>query len=621
MPERGKWKITRRDFLNGVALSVASGLTPRELFAADAPYPPALTGLRGNHPGSFEAAHQLAWQGIKPPIPDEQTDGTYDLVIVGGGLSGLAAAFLYQQRRGGRVLVIENHDDFGGHARRNEFTVDGERLIGYGGSQSIDTPSSYSKAASQILDDIGIRTDPFYEYFDEDYFERLGMMPAIYFDKNVYGRDKTVLNAMGDFRGSPDPDKVDTAIDAYPISEEAKRAFRQLLRYDANPFVKLSHAERLERLRGMSYSVYLRDVLGVPDEVIGLLRDDIKVIWGVGWDALSALEAWRWGKPGTRGIEIDGEYTYTGDEGEPYIFHFPDGNAAIARALVRKLVPEAIPGTTQEDLVRARVDYGAIDVKGARTRIRLNSLALDMRNTADGKHVDVTYLRNGRTERVRARHAIMAGYLNVLPHLCGEVTGEQVAAIKTLEKVPLVYLSIAVRNWAAFAELGTQSIYAPKSPLMVSFGLDFPVSMGGYEFTRDPQTPTVLHGTFVPATSDLGLTAREQFLAGRARLYDMRFEDYERGIVEQLDGALGPGGFDVERDVAAITVNRWPHGYAYEYIDLYDPPEFGPDYGPHLAARQRVGRISVANSDSEALAYVNGAFDAAHRAVDEQLNI
>ena len=612
--------ITRRDFLNGVALSVAAGLTPRELLALDkGAYPPALTGLRGNHPGSFEAAHVLAWQGIKPEIPREQTDDVYDLVVVGGGLSGLAAAYLYQQWKGGRVLVLDNHDDFGGHAKRNEFTVGGESLIGYGGSQSIDKSSGWSKESLTLLDDIGIQTDPFYEYFDQSFFERLGMRPAIYFDERVYGQNVTVTNALGDYTGAPNPDEIDAALEAYPIGDEARAAFKALLQYDGNPFDELSNEERIEHLRSMSYTDYLGNALHMPDEVVGILRDNYKGIWGLGWDALSALEAWRAGQPGTAGLDIRGESTYDDVEVEPYIFHFPDGNAAVARAIVRQLIPAAIPGKTQEDLVLARVDYDVLDVKGAPTRLRLNALALDMRNTSDGRHVDVTYVRDGRAERVRARRAIMAGYINLLPHLCGEVAKEQVAAIKTLEKVPITYLNVAVRSWRAFAELGTQNLYIPKSPFMHQVGLDFPVSMGGYEYTKDPGTPTVLHGTFAPAAPDLGLTAREQFVAGRARMYDMRFEDYEREIVRQLDGALGKGGFDAERDIAAITVNRWPHGYAYEYIDLYDPPDYGPEYGPHIEARRPIGRISVANSDSQALSYINGAFDAAHRAVREQL--
>ena len=196
---------------------------------------------------------------------------------------------------------------------------------------------------------------------------------------------------------------------------------------------------------------------------------------------------------------------------------------------------------------------------------------------------------------------------------------EQKAAIDYATRVPLVYISIAVRNWQAFSNLGIRSVIAAQPTLMHSFGMDFPVSMGGYNFTSQPDQPTVLHGTFCPAVPDKGLSNIEQHKAGRYEMLEMSFDDFEEKIVGQLDGALAGGGFDAGRDVAGITVNRWPHGYAYEYNELFDDPSYGPEKGPHLIARKQIGRISIANSDSSAYAYVNGAFDAADRAVNEQL--
>jgi spermidine dehydrogenase len=154
---------------------------------------------------------------------------------------------------------------------------------------------------------------------------------------------------------------------------------------------------------------------------------------------------------------------------------------------------------------------------------------------------------------------------------------------------------------------------------MHSFGMDFPVSMGGYNFTSSPDQPTVIHGTYVPARPDSGMSSLEQHKAGRRDLYEMSFDNFEQKIVSQMSGALGGGGFDAGRDIAAITVNRWPHGYAYEYNDLWDDPSFGRYKGPHIDGRAQVGRISIANSDASAYAYIDGAIDAADRAVTEQL--
>ena len=177
-------KITRRDFLNGVALSLAAGtaLSPMDILAKSAQraspyYPPALTGMRGSHDGSFEIAHALARAGQKFSRPSQQTDSTYDLIVVGGGISGLSAAKFFRDRRDGasKILVLDNHDDFGGHARRNEFDVDGKTLLCYGGSQTIDGPAKYSKVAGQLLRDLSIDTQRFYDYYDQEYFSSRGL--------------------------------------------------------------------------------------------------------------------------------------------------------------------------------------------------------------------------------------------------------------------------------------------------------------------------------------------------------------------------------------------------------------------------------------------------------------
>ncbi len=618
-------KLSRRDFLNGVALGVVAGgsLSPLELLAGTTPkrggYPPALTGMRGSHPGSFEIAHALAWGGQTFDRPGKQTDGTYDLVVVGGGISGLAAAHFFRQKQGrdARILVLDNHDDFGGHAKRNEFEVEGESLIGYGGSQSIDTPGSYSAVSKGLLEDIGIVTDRFYDYYDRTYFRNRGLARGIWFSAAEYGRDVTAPSVFG-WYGDEDDVDVAEAVARYPLSEAAQRAMVALMVDERDYLGGLPRDEKIAWLRRTSYTDFLQQKVGVPVEVSDVLRDGIRGLWGVGWDALSALEAYRVGMPGTWYLDIGKLEGEPPGRDEPYIFHFPDGNAGVARALVRTLIPDAVPGRTMEDLVTARVDYGLLDTDAGKTRIRLNATAVDVRHSGDEAHVDVTYVQGGQSYRVRGKHAVLACYNNIIPHLCPEVPTAQREAIEFAEKVPLVYISVAVRNWRAFAELGYHSIQIPKPSLMHSFGLDFPVSMGGYDFTDSPDQATVIHGSYVPAFPDSGMTSRQQHAKGRRVLYEMPYEHFEREIVAQMNGALAPGGFDAERDIAAITVNRWPHGYAYEYNEFSDGALYSPKDGPHIAGRARIGRISIANSDASAYAYVDGAIDAAYRAVAEQ---
>ncbi len=616
--------------MNGVAMSLAAGtsLSPMELMAVErqrvpaGPYPPALTGMRGNHPGSFEVAHGIAWGGIKYPRPAEQTDDLYDLVVVGGGISGLSAALFYRQRVGpeARILVLDNHDDFGGHAKRNEFNVDGKDLICYGGSQTIDTPGHYSPVAKQLLKDVAIDTERFYEYFDQDFFEDRKFGSGIWFSKEAYGADVLARSVLRSFSDEPDRATVDAAIKTYPISNVSKRALADLLGNEKNYLSDHSRDEKVKLLRRISYREYLLKYTSATEEIADMVNDTIRGYWGIGWDAVSALEGVRLGNLGTRNLGIGKIEGDPPGRDEPYIFHFPDGNAGVARAIVRQLIPEAAPGKTMEDLVTTRVNYSALDQDSSNVRIRLNSTAVDVRHAPDQKAVDVTYVRGGLPDRVRGKHVVLGCYNNIIPHICPEVPASQAEAIGYASKVPLVYISIAIRGWRAFSELGFSNIYIPQPKLMHSFGMDFPVSMGDYKFTQNPDEPTVLHGTFVPTKPYQGLTAREQNIAGRRQLYEMSFDEFEKGIVRQLDGALSGGGFDAGRDIAAITVNRWPHGYADEYNELYDPSGWNRNNGPHIEGRARIGRISIANSDASAYAYVNGAIDAADRAVNEQIS-
>ena len=620
-----KLDITRRDFINGVAMSVAAGSTfsPLELLAGTAaPYPPALTGMRGNHVGSFEVAHALARDGKRWPRPAAQTDDDYDLVIVGGGISGLTAAFLYRQAVGNdsRILILDNHDDFGGHAKRNEFDVDGTKLIGYGGSQSLEAPRQYSPAARRLLKELGIEPARFYEYFDQDYFKSRGLGRGVYFSAKHFGKDSVHRDAVV-LWGQGHGKETASILDGYPLSAEAKQSFHKLLTGKQDLLPDMPHAEKSKLMVSISYCDYLRQFGQVHEEVVVFLRDYWKSYWGIGHDVLSALEGARMGMPGSWDVDPALDPWLSDVNDEPYIFHFPDGNATVARALVRKLLPKTIPGDTMEDLVTARASYAELDLQSNPTRIRLNSTVVDVRHVNNDEAVDVTYVRQGEAQRVRARHVILACNNHAIPHLCPETPEAQVTAINTAEKTPLVYINIALRNWTAFSELGCSSFYVPGNSIMHTFALDYPVSMGDYKFARTPDDPIVVHGVYCPTLPDQGLSHREQNVAGRAILFEQSYDQLEASVVSTMQGALRDGGFDAGRDIAAITINRWPHGYAYEYNELFDPPGWNRENGPHQLGAARIGRISIANSDAAAYAYVDGAIDAAVRAVDEQLRL
>jgi spermidine dehydrogenase len=304
---------------------------------------------------------------------------------------------------------------------------------------------------------------------------------------------------------------------------------------------------------------------------------------------------------------------------DPYIFHFPDGNAGLARALVRALIPGALPGHGMESLVVTPVDYGKLDQAQNAVRLRLDAPVVKVAHLgkADGAQaVRVTYADQGGLKSVEAAHVVLACWHRVIPYLSDELGPEQVAALNDQQKVPLVVANVLIRNWKALARLGIRGFRAPSS-FWHGAALDFPVSIGDYKFARSPGDPVLLTLVKVPLGVK-GASPREQSLAGRRLLAELSFVEMEHEIRDLLGRALGQGGFDPARDIKAITINRWAHGYAREYMRPWD--KFWPDAPlPIETARRSWGRIAIANADSGAYAYANSAIDQAARAVRDLL--
>jgi spermidine dehydrogenase len=593
--------MTRRDFLQGTAMTIAAGLTPAaQLNAETAPYPPALTGLRGSHAGAFEAAHALAREGKLPDLSGLAPAEDFDLIVVGGGISGLAAAFFWRKAKGpdARILILDTHDDFGGHAKRNEFTTpDGRLMIGYGGSESLEAPTAnFSDAVRGLMRDLGVDLARFETAFDQGLYQGLGLQDGLFLNAEDFGKDH--LSASNPLWG----DGAD--LDPLPLSDAAKAEVAVLLSGKTDPLAGLSDDEKREYLGRTSYADYLAKA-GLGDEAQRLFAKLSHDYFAIGPDALPADWAMETGYPGFAGLGLAGD----GGEEEPYIYHFPDGNAGIARLLVRALVPGAIPGSTMEDIVLARADYARLDLAENPTRLRLNATALQVRTAEDA--AEVAYVQGGQTRLARGASVILACYNMIIPHLMPDLPAAQKEALSHNVKAPLVYANVLIRNWQAFAALGVSSVHSPKGfwPLTM---LDFPVALGGYQNPRDPAEPMVLHMVHVP--TEPGLPQADQFRAGRAALLDMPFDAYEAKITDQLQRMLGAGGFDAARDILAITVNRWPHGYAGFVNPLFDPPEAE---GRMEAARAPAGRVAIANSDAGWNAFAHEAIDQAHRAVRE----
>ena len=622
--------ISRRDFVQGVAIGSAGILAAAALpgctqatpalppGAQDLPgyYPPRLTGLRGSHAGSFEAAHALR-DGAPQPAPTE-LDERYDLVVVGAGISGLSAAHFYCERHpAARVLVLDNHDDLGGHAKRNEFDLGGQLGLMNGGTMMIDSPRPYSAVADGLLRRLGIDAATLAKTIQHpEFYEGLGLGDGVFFDRETFGSDHLAVG----YRSKPWRE----FLAATPLSAAARRDLQRVEDGGSDYLPGLTSNEKKQRLAKVSYRNYLQNMVKVKAEVLACYQTRTQGEWGVGADAVSALDAWGIGLPGFKGLKLEPGsipgmgFTPAGyaDTGGSVRLHFPDGNATIARLLVRRLVPAAVPGSTVEDVISARVDYSRLDRSAQPVRLRLNSTVLHVENlgTAESaKETAVTYLRDGRRLRVRSRHCVLAGYNMMIPYLCPQLPERQKAALHALVKAPLVYTTVAIRNWQAFAKLGVGQIHAPGG-YHTFLRLNTTVDIGAYRSPRSPSEPNLIWMERTPCQP--GLSEHEQNRAGRAELLATPFQTFERNIRDQLGRVLGPGGFDPAADITAITVNRWPHGYAPEHNSLFEA-ELPEGEQPQVIGRRRFGRITIANSDSGGGAYTDVAIDQAYRAVNE----
>jgi spermidine dehydrogenase len=628
--------IKRRDFLNGVSVAIgASFALPESIWAGffgfedgggdqggAAPekalgyYPPKKTGMRGSHDGSWEVAHGMS-DGKTWESPEKDAD-TYDLIVVGAGISGLAAAYFYRKHvgPGARILILDNHDDFGGHAKRNEFESGGRNLIGYGGTQSIAGPNLYSAEAKELFRELGIVPDRFEKYYDQEYYSRRSMKRAIFFDKETFGEDRLVNGV----ERSPDAEFFART----PLSEAAQKDLLRLYSEKKDYLAGMSTEEKKTYLAKTSYRDYLLNNVKVGADAAGYFQTSLYGLYGVGIDAIPAGDVAGLGSgfPGFDSVgvnprEIPGiGLEVTRQDYSKYIYHFPDGNASIARMLVRALIPSVARGHTMEDVVLAKFNYAKLDDEKSRVRIRLSSTVVHVANVgeaASAKGAEVTYVRGGQARVVQGGACVLACWNMVIPYLSPTMPEKQKQGLAYNVKVPLVYTNVQLRERRAFERLKVRSIEFPGG-FFYGADLDFPVSMGGYEFTQTADEPCLVHMQHVPVGP--GATAREKQRAGRTQLMTTPFATFEKNIRDQLGRALSGGGFDPARDIEAITVNRWPHGYAYEYNSLYDPV-WGPGEAPHEIGRQAFGAIHIANSDAGAFAYTNEAIDQGWRAVSE----
>lgn len=616
--------ITRRHFLGSTAaLAGATALsacqssayrtisaTGRQAMQA-ALYPPALTGLRGDNDGSQAGAHSVALANKQYSLPSEIAE-SYDLVVVGAGVSGLTAAYTYRKNNpNAKILILDNHDDFGGHARRQEFKINGRTLITYGGSENIDSPKSeFSDTALGLLRELGIDYNKFHVYFQQDlYTKQWGLGRGIYFNAKTFGKAAVV-------KGTPEMDAEQAleSIAQFPWSDEDKRAVLSLY-VDVPDFLKgKTRRQRIQFAENISYHDFLEKTAKMPTIVLKYLQNISSDYWGHDIRALSLREAFDNGYPGTQNLRLPVEE----GEDEPYIYHFPDGNASVARLLVRKMIPSVAAGNTMEDIVTARFNYAQLDKAENDVRIRLNSTALLLENQPDGT-VAVAYLRHGEQNltRVQAKKCIYAGHAALAARIMPQMPAAQKTAMLSNVKVAMVYGKVLLKNGQVFKKLGAYHLYLPDQPYNELL-LDYPVKMGDYTPPMTPNEPVIVHAIRMAVALE-GATARDKYRAGRRALMAQKYDDLREELMQQLRDIFAVVGVRADDVVADIAIHRWAHGYSYEQVGLFD----SDTQTKRTTARMQkaVGKIFMANSDVAWMPYLQNAIDEGHRAANEATRV
>ncbi len=557
--------------------------------------------------------------GEIPNFAGRPIDEDYDLVVVGAGISGLAAAYFYRRKRPrARILILDNHDDFGGHAKRNEFSVDGRMILGYGGSESLQSPKAlWSPVAMGLLKELGVDIARFDSAFERKLYPSLGLSRGVFFPREAFGRDvlvtgdptQTAADELGP--GLLNAKPIAEFVAGFPLSAADKAQVLAFYDTKRDPLSGKSRDEKEDILEKTSYRDYLMKICGLSEQAANCFHGRSLDFLALASDMISAADARDMGLPGFDGLGLPVDASP--EREEPYIHHFPDGNASLARLLVRALIPGVAPGTTMDDIVLASFRYDRLDLRENPVRIRLQSTCVNVKDRKGG--AEIAYVRNGEVHRVRAGRAILAGFNSAIPYMMPDLPEEQRNALLRNVKAPLVYTKVVVRNWEPWVKLGVHEISGPMS-FHCRIKLDYPVSMGGYKHPRSPSEPMGLHLVHVPNESNAGMEARDMFRIGRMKLLEMTFADFEARIRDELDRMLAPGGFSSARDIAAITVNRWAHGYSYGENSLFDTDDVDEIKDK---AREPHGRVAIANSDAGWSAYAHSAIDQARRAVDEVL--
>jgi spermidine dehydrogenase len=612
--------ITRRDFLNGVLLGSGALLlgsaSSTQLFAQTVTTSSNddWTGYggvgdyansNGNTNAVLEAGHQIR-DGLFESLSANAIDTgeTYDCAVVGGGISGLAAALIFQRKAGeGKTcLVLDNHPIFGGEAKRNEFLVDGHRLIGHQGSALFWPPYPHSFIA-RFYESIGLKTPRL------EYQKWAGPAPEVTLTRTPYLGSAPYGLYFGKKFGQPQGVWVTDLkkLEGAPLSAKTRAEFLRTQSADQSVQKPTYRGDAISRrLDTITLEQHLMEKYGVGRDTVRTFLSDEGGGYGLGPDALSGYTGYAFDELGP--IPEDGTEM------------FPDGNSGIARLIVKTLIPESIAGSPSlEDVCRNQVNFAALDRAGAAARIRLDSTAVWLKHDGDpakSESVTVAYTRGGKTYRVKARSVVMAGGSWTTRNIVRDLPDDRKEAYAQFHRSPCMVANIAVRNWRFLYKMGIS-------------GCQWFDGLGSYLQIRKlalcgTDSPTIGPDSSVVLTIKVlytypGKTAEEQGHMGRGEMIATPFREYERQIRQQLTDMFARTGFEASRDIAGIILNRWGHAYASPAPGFYFGKDGKPAPGDVLRAAP-FGRIAFANTDLSGMPDHKSSIMEADRAVEQLLN-
>ena len=623
--------ITRRDFLNAALLGLGAGLlraaAPLESQGSDSEWD-GYGGVgdyarsHGNTQEVLRVAHDIRdgrYDAIEGRVID--TGEKFDLVVVGGGLSGLSAAYHFQKRKraGQTCLILDNHRIFGGESKRNEFMVQGHRLTGPQGANEFDIPAEPAEDGYALYSELGMPRKfeyaPWSSKLKKLEFDRTNYAFQLWVDESpsfgtYFGAGSAPASWVRDLWGNRLKDA--------PWPQEVKADFL-LWRYGER---KVGAPPDVARwLDSMSYKQYLEGTMGLRPEVTRYIDPVLAAAVGLGSDALSAFAAQSVGMPGFQAFSKVMDYPRKWEKVSPLTWHsFPGGNDGFARCFVKALIPSAIAGKDGfAAAMNGRVQFDALDRASQAVRLRLGATAVRVEHRGSpgsSDTVQVTFVQEGQLRRVEARAVVMSGGGWITRRVVRDLPEAHRSAYAQFFHSPMLVVNVALRHWQFLYKLGLTAFR-----WFEGFGfccnLRHPMWIGKHRPLLDPTQPAVL--TFYVPFYYPGHSIQKQGSMGRAELLSTSFSSYERQVRQQLVTLFGGSGFDPQRDIAGIVLNRWGHAYVNPQPGFYFPAD--GKSAPRDVIRKPFGRIAFGHAELVGHQYWLGAINEGKRAMEQVVGL